>query len=500
MSAAGVGVDAGRTVRVVRARHVLTFGPLGHVRDGAVAVDAGGRIAAVGPWSQLRDRFPAAQVVGDGRGILTPGLISCHGHFSEGLVTGIGETHTLWEWFVRIVGPIEPYLTREMAYVGALLKAGELALSGVTTVADMFCSAPGGSAPDGSARGVSAGGVSAAGVSRAGVPGAGGSARRAEPVTPGVVAALDEVGLRGDVSFGPSDIPAGWSVEMCLAEHDALRAAATASRRSRFRVGLATIPSSTDALIEATAGLVAETGRLHVHLHEVREEVTESRLRRGISSVRYAERVGLLDGQTVAAHCVWLDDDDVAVLHDRGVAVAHCPVSNMILASGVCPVPRLLREGITVGLGVDGPASNDSQNMVETLKIAALLQKVHHLQATAMTAPRVLEMATIGGARALGIDDEVGSLHEGKSADLVLFGERAPTLLNVHDPYQALVYCASARDVEHVWVAGEPVVTAGQLVGVDLAEVAPHARELATALARDAGLPSELAQDPSAAH
>ena len=446
-------------IRLVRARHVLTSGPLGQVRDGAVAVQ-GGRIAAVGPWPELRDRFPAADVVGDGRGIVTPGLISCHGHFSEGLVTGIGETHTLWEWFVRIVGPIEPYLTREMAYVGALLKAAELALSGVTTVADMFCSAPG-----------------------------------AEPVTPGVVAALDRVGLRGDVSFGPSDIPAGWTVEACLAEHEALRAAAAASRRSRFRVGLATVPTSTDALIDATAALVGEVGRLHVHLHEVREEVTESRVRRGTSSVRYAEQAGLLEGQTVAAHCVWLDDDDVAVLRGRDVAVAHCPVSNMILASGVCPVPRLLREGITVGLGVDGPASNDSQNMLETLKISALLQKVHHLQATAMTAPQVLELATISGARALGIDAEVGSLEPGKSADLVLFAERAPSLLNVHDPYQALVYCASVRDVEQVWVAGEPVVTAGRLAGVDLDEVLPHARELATALARDAGLPSELVRD-----
>jgi 5-methylthioadenosine/S-adenosylhomocysteine deaminase len=441
---------------LVRARHVLTSGRLGHLRDGAVAV-RDGRIAAVGPWSEVRERFPAAAVIGDDRGILIPGLISCHGHFSEGLVTGIGETHTLWEWIVRIVGPIEPHLTREMAYVGTLLKAAELALSGVTTVADMFCSAP-----------------------------------RSEPVTPGVVAALDRVGLRGDVSFGPSDVPAARPVERYLAEHDALRSAAAASRRTRFRVGLATIPTSTDPLIEATAALAAEVGRLHVHLHEVREEVTESRVRRGTSAVRYAERVGLLDVQAVAAHCVWLDDDDVAVLRDRRVAVAHCPVSNMILASGVCPVPRLLREGVTVGLGVDGPASNDSQNMLETLKITALLQKVHHLQATAMTAAQVLEMATIGGARALDVDREVGSLEPGKSADLVLFGERAPSLVNVHDPYQALVYCASVRDVDQVWVAGEPVVSGGRVLGVDLDELLPHARDLATALARDAGLPSEL--------
>jgi 5-methylthioadenosine/S-adenosylhomocysteine deaminase len=169
----------------------------------------------------------------------------------------------------------------------------------------------------------------------------------------------------------------------------------------------------------------------------------------------------------------------------------------MILASGVAPVPRLLREGVTVGLGLDGPASNDSQDMLQTMKIGALLQKVHHLQATALTAPQVLEMATIGGARALGLAAETGSLELGKQADLVLFAEGSPSLSNVHDPYQELVYCASPRDVHTVWVAGAPVVSQARVLGVDLAELLPRARELAVALAVDAGLDSELARGAS---
>jgi cytosine/adenosine deaminase-related metal-dependent hydrolase len=167
----------------------------------------------------------------------------------------------------------------------------------------------------------------------------------------------------------------------------------------------------------------------------------------------------------------------------------------MILASGVAPVPRLLREGVTVGLGLDGPASNDSQDMLGTIKTAALLQKVHHLQATALTAPQVLHMATLGGARALGLADTIGSLEPGKQADLVLFAERSPSLSNVHDPYQELVYCASVRDVDRVWVAGEPVVAGGRALGVDLPALLPHARELAVKLAVDAGLDSELARE-----
>ena len=442
---------------LVRARHVLTSGPAGHVRDGAVAVD-GDRIAAVGPWSELRSRYPDAGVVGDGTGILTPGFVSCHGHYSEGLVTGIGETHTLWEWFVHVVGPIEPFLTREIAYVGALLKGAEAVLSGVTTTADMFCHAPG-----------------------------------PEPSTPGVVAALDELGLRGDLSYGAQDDSNPRPLDLVLAEHAALADAAAGSRRSRFRVGLATVPASSDALIAATVELLSDHPRLHVHLNEVREEVTQSRMTRGTGSVEYAARAGLLDAQVVAAHCVWLDDTDIGLLRAHGVAVAHNPVSNAILASGVAPVPRLLREGVTVGLGLDGPASNDSQDMLQTLKFAALLQKVHHLQATAMTAPQVLQMATIGGARALGMADLVGSLEVGKQADLVLFAEATVSLSNVHDPYQELVYCASPRDVHTVWVAGSPVVAGGDVLGVDLPALLPRARELAVKLAVDAGLDSELA-------
>jgi 5-methylthioadenosine/S-adenosylhomocysteine deaminase len=450
------GPDA--AVRLVRARHVLTCGPAGEVRDGAVAV-AGGRIAAVGPFAALRARHPAAPVVGDGTGILTPGLVSCHGHFSEALVSGIGETHTLWEWFVHVTGPIEPCLTREMALVGTQLRGAEMALSGITTVADMMCIAPG-----------------------------------PEPVTPGVVEGLERLGLRGDVSYGAADDPNPRPLEQVVAEHEALAAAAAASRRSRFRVGLATVPTSSDELIAATVALLAAHGRLHVHLHEVREEVTQSRTQRGTTAIEYADRAGLLDGQVLAAHCVWLHDDDVALLRERDVAVAHNPVSNMILASGVCPVPRLRRAGITVGLGVDGPASNDSQDMLETMKTAALLQKVHHLQARAMTAREVLDMATIGGARALGMADEIGSLEPGKAADLVLFPEHSPSLANIHDPYQKLVYCASVRDVAQVWVAGEPVVADGRVLGVDVAALLPHARELAVRLATDAGLDSALSR------
>lgn len=457
---APAGPQDGGRVLLVRGRHVLTcVTPDAHIRDGAVAVSAG-RIRAVGPWSQLRDRYPDATVAGDGTGILTPGLVNCHGHFSEALVTGIGETLTLWEWFVGVVEPLEPHLTREMATIGTLLKAGEMALSGVTTVSDMFCHAP--DADD--------------------------------PVTPGVVTALDQLGLRGEVAFGASDTANPRPLDAYLAEHHALADAAAASRRCRFRVGIATIPSASDPLLTATVRLAHEVGRVHTHFHEVREEVTEARIRYGTTSILHAERAGLLDAEVLGAHCVWVDDADLDALRRRDVRVTHNPVANMMLASGVCPVPRMLREGVTVGLGTDGPASNDSQNMAEVLKTAALLQKVHHLQATALTAPQVLAMATIGGARALGLERETGSLEEGKLADLALFDEHTPTLANIHDPWQKLVYCTAGREVSGLWVAGEQLIADGRLTTVNLDQLLPAARQLAAKLAQDAGLPSELAR------
>ncbi len=147
----------------------------------------------------------------------------------------------------------------------------------------------------------------------------------------------------------------------------------------------------------------------------------------------------------IAGHCIWCSEKDIGLLASRDVAVAHNPVANMILASGVCPVPRLRREGVRVGIGTDGAASNDSQDMFGAIKSAALLQKVHHLDPAAMTAPEVLRMATMGGAEALGKQGEIGSLEPGKRADVQLLDGNGPELAVLHDPFQQVVYGATPR-------------------------------------------------------
>ncbi|MDY7103685.1 MAG: amidohydrolase [Actinomycetota bacterium] len=445
---------------IVRGRYVLTAAGAGSdpddglVEDGAVHV-ADGRIVAVGRFAELAAAHPDLAVHGGPDDLVTPGFVNTHGHFSEALITGIAEQYTLWEWVAALIDPVAPHLTEEMAHVGTLLAGAQMLQTGITLANDMFVCDPGG------------------------MP----------PVTPGVVRALDELGLRGVVSFGAGDRRPGSPMGAVMDEHAALAEAAAASRLSRFRVGVGAVGAQSEELFAASTALAVDGGYgVHIHLHEIREEVTATRQRYGHTAVEHCAHHGLFAAPTLAAHCCWVDNRDRELLAQHRVGVAHNPVSNMILASGVCPVADLRARGVDVGLGVDGPASNDRQDMLEAIKSSVLLARVDALQATAMEARDAFAMATIGGARALRLDDELGSLEPGKAADLVVFDGTSPALANIHDPYQALVYCAGPRDVKDVWVAGQRSVIDGDVVGIDLADVVGRSRPLAAELVGDAGL------------
>jgi 5-methylthioadenosine/S-adenosylhomocysteine deaminase len=440
---------------VVRGGHVLTMGPAGDLEGGAVAF-GGGELLAVGPFAEVAIRFPDAEVVGDDRGVVLPGLVNAHTHLSEALVCGMGEDLTLFEWGARLVGPAGRHLTREMAEVGAMLKGAELLLSGVTCVNDMFCHANVGSL-----------------------------------ASLGAVDGLEAIGLRGVVAFGPEDTaePDRHPVAGFLAEHEALAERCAASSLVGFRLGVGTILGQTDELLAASARAAREHGwSVHTHLAEVREEVVGARLRWGRTSVERAADVGLLEVPVVAGHGIWVSQPEIDLLAGAGVAVVHNPVANMILASGICPLAALRGAGIPVGIGTDGAASNDSQNMLEAVKVAALLQKVARLDPRALTAGDVLAMATIEGARALGLDRWVGSLEPGKRADLVRLRADRPGLANVHDPRQQVVYCTSPADVADVWVDGERRVADSRLIDHDLTALVDASRPLAAELVCRAGL------------
>lgn len=455
----GTGALPERRDTLVRGAWVLTQGPAGEVRDGAVLLREGA-VVAVGPYGRLRAEHPEVEVVGDGTGVVLPGLVNTHTHLSEALATGMGSELTLMEWGQRIVGPLGGALTAEDAREGTRLRAVELLLSGVTTVNDMFV-----------------------------------HAHRGSLASLGVVEGLASAGLRGVVAFGAEDLggPDGpdlpWAdVDEVLAEHVALAAAAAATELVTFRYGVGTLLGQSDALLEAGVAACAEHGwAVHTHLAEVREELVAASARWGRRTIDHAAHLGLLDRPVIAGHAVWVTEHDVAVLAERGVGVAHNPVANMILGSGVCPVPRLRAAGVPVGIGTDGAASNDGQDMLQAVKTAALLAKVAALDPSVLDATTALRMATIDGARALGLDHLVGSLEPGKRADVVLL-EGTVDVAVLHDPAGQVVYGAGPRSVSDVWVDGRRLVAGHACVSVDEAEQVARSRPLAVRLARESGL------------
>lgn len=462
---------------LVRGRHVLTMaglpGPLerdrtpgvatdGVVSDGAVHV-RDGAILAVGPYAELAAAHPGLPVHGDGTGVVMPGLVSTHTHLSEALATGMGSELSLFEWGAGIVGPLGDALTAEMATEGTALRAVEMLLSGVTTVNDMFCHGNVGSA-----------------------------------ASVGVVAGLERAGMRGIVSFGAEDVPLveagaapGAVIDDVMAEQAALLAATASAPLVDYRYGIGTLLGQSDDLLAVGVEWCREGDHaVHTHLAEVREELTTARLRWGRRTVAHAEQIGLFERPLIAGHGVWLTTPEIALLARSGVAIAHNPVANMILGSGVAPVPQLRAAGVAVGIGTDGAASNDSQDMLQAVKAAALLQKVHTLDPTVIDALDVLTMATIDGARALGLDHLVGSLEPGKRADVVLLQDTVDVAV-LHDPIGQVVYGASPRSVRDVWVDGRQVVADHRCTSVDEHAQIVRCRPLIEELAAASGLAAD---------
>jgi cytosine/adenosine deaminase-related metal-dependent hydrolase len=227
---------------------------------------------------------------------------------------------------------------------------------------------------------------------------------------------------------------------------------------------------------------------IHTHLAEVREEKTAAQLRWGKSTVQHANDIGILGANCVAGHGVWLSSSEMDLIAEKKAAIIYNPTANMILGSGVCSLGSLEARGVALAIGTDGMASNDNQNMIEALKIGALLQKVHLQNPEAADARQLLRMATMGGATALGLGDMTGSLEPGKRADIVRFDGDSFGAAVVHDPYQQIVYGAGPESIADVWVDGRRLLKDGAFASFDPRSIVPRVRELARTLARAAKL------------
>jgi 5-methylthioadenosine/S-adenosylhomocysteine deaminase len=236
--------------------------------------------------------------------------------------------------------------------------------------------------------------------------------------------------------------------------------------------------NSDETLKESRALANRYQAPLVIHLSETKKENDDEMAKRHQSPTQTLDSLGVFNGRTVAAHCVWVNDADMAILKARGVGVAHCPSSNMKLASGVAPVVRMLALGIAVGLGPDGPAgSNNDFNLFEEMDLAAKLQKVTTLDPQALPATTALEMATIGGARVLGMEKEIGSIETGKRADMITVRLDRPNAVPLYDPISQMVYTLKADDVRDVMVNGKPVVRDAKILTLDERAVLAKAAE-----------------------
>lgn len=403
------------------------------VRDAALDIDAAGRIGYAGPRADAPS--PNGATVTELSGILLPGLINAHAHSPMTVLRGMGGDLPLLRWLREVIWPAEARMRPADIRAGMVLGSVEMLRHGVTTSAEMYFQ--GEQVVDAV---LATGARIVLGCPIIDLPGMDWRAMIAE-----VDRWIDADGVR----FGPAD-----RIEVGYGPHSAYMLPEEALRR--------------------TAESAVERGALmQVHVAEAQDE--DENQRQGHGSVpKLLDAVGMLDGRVLAAHCVHMSDEDIALFADRGVGVAHCPGSNAKLASGIAPLTALRDAGIAIGLGTDGPASNDDLDLWHEVQLAAMLARLSTRDSTALSADEALLMATRGGAAALGRDD-IGVLEPGRWADLVHVDLDDPTFaggIDVPDEQLLanLVWGAGSRRVRDVWVAGDQVVAAAEPTKVDRAE------------------------------
>lgn len=408
------------------------------IEEGAVAI-AGDTIAAVGPAVELLARYPQAEVVAEAHGLVMPGLVNVHTHAAMSLFRGLADDLPLMQWLHDYIFPVEATLTGELVYQGTLLSICEMIRSGTTSFCDMYLFA------DDVARAAAAAGMRA---------------------------------WIGEVlydfpspNYGPLEKGFAYTRELLDRWRNDPLVSITLDPHAVY--------TCSPELLTRLGAMARDEGALYViHLAENEEEVRTCRERYGRSPIAHLEALGLLGHQVVADHCVMLTSDEIALLAERGVKVAHCPESNLKLASGIAPVVQLLEAGVCVGIGTDGSASNNDVDMFGEMNTAAKIHKVDRMDPTAMSAAVTLEAATMGGARVLGADRLIGSLEVGKQADCIVLDLDQPHLTPIYNPVSHLVYAARGSDVVHSVIAGRVVMRSRELQTLDEAAILARASEI----------------------
>jgi 5-methylthioadenosine/S-adenosylhomocysteine deaminase len=407
------------------------------------------------PDSQAEARFnetyPGMEIIDASHCAVLPGFVQTHIHLCQTIMRGAADDLRLIDWLKKRVWPMEASHDAVSLYASARLGIGEMILGGTTSALTM----------------------------------------ETVHYTEEVFRAVDESGFRATVGKCMMDkgneVPAALAEKTRTSIFESLRLLETWHGRANGRLRYAFAPrfavSCTRELLEEVAGLAQERGVfIHTHASESQEEIAIVRNETGRENINYLQAIGLTGPRTVLAHCVWATDEEIEVLAATSTRVAHCPSSNLKLASGIARVVEMMEAGVNVSLGADGAPCNNRLDMFTEMRTAALLQKVRR-GPEALPARAALRLATFDGARALGLDHEIGSLEEGKRADLILLNLDKLHLMPQPDPVSTIVYSAERSDVEAVMIDGRWVMRNRRLLTLDEEEIKALAAEQSRQLA-----------------
>ncbi|MYM62888.1 TRZ/ATZ family hydrolase [Pseudomaricurvus sp. HS19] len=406
--------------------------------DCALVIDQG-RIKAILPSAEAERRFTARQTERMDNHLLIPGLVNAHGHAAMSLLRGYADDQPLQTWLQDHIWPAEAqWVSPEFVFDGTELAAAEMIRAGTTTFSDMYFF------PEEAAR------------------------------------AVLKSGMRSQLAFPIFDFPTAWGtgpddyIHKGLALHD--------NYRSHPLINVVFGPHApytvSDEPLQRIATLAEETQcGIHIHLHETAQEVADAVAASGERPIERLNRLGVLSPLTQCVHMTELNNDDIELLAQSGAHVIHCPESNLKLASGFCPVHKLQQAGVNVALGTDGAASNNDLDLLAEMRTAALLAKAVSGDASALNAHQALHMATLAGARALGLESEIGSLEAGKSADITAIALDELEQQPLYNPVSTLAYTQLSHKVSHVWVAGRKLLQDRRLLTLDETAIAGNARQ-----------------------
>ena len=423
---------------LIAAPWIVPVEPAGTILEDHALVIHEGRIADLLPERLARSRYRAATEVALDTHVLIPGLVNAHTHAAMSLFRGMADDLDLWTWLQEHIWPAEARWVSE-AFVrdGVRLAVAEMLRGGTTCFNDMY-------------------------------------------FYPGEAARVaSEAGMRACVGLIVLDVPTVWAgsadeyLDKGAEVHDHLKSDPLI--RSAFAPHAPY--SVSDRPLEQVRTLADELDiPVHMHVHETAGEVERARREHGERPLDRLARLGLLSDRLIAVHMTQLEAGDFESLARSGASIVHCPESNLKLASGLCPVAGLLQAGARIALGTDGPASNNDLSMLGEMRTACLLAKSQTGDASALPAARALEIATLGGARSLGMEEQIGSLTPGKEADVAAIDLSPPETQPVYNPLSQIVYAAAAQQVSDVWVAGRRLLEERRLLTMDETETTQAAQ------------------------